>query len=183
MTVCETALPGVLLFVPARHRDARGAFEETWHRARYAEAGVPERFVQDNVSFSEAGVLRGLHFQHPAGQGKLLTVLQGAVWDVAVDVRRASPTFGRWVGMTLSRVNGRQLYVPEGFAHGFVVTGEGALVHYKCTAYYAPEHEHSVRWDDPDLSIEWPVRAPVLSEKDQAAPRLRDLPPEALPAR
>ncbi len=182
MTVSETALPGVLLIAPTRYRDARGAFEETWHRARYtSEAGLPGDLVQDNVSLSKQGVLRGLHFQHPAGQGKLLSVLQGAVYDVVVDVRRGASTFGRWMGMTLSRADGRQLYVPEGFAHGFVVTSRAALFHYKCTAFYAPEHERSIRWDDPDLGIDWPVAAPVLSQKDAAAPRLRDLPPEALP--
>lgn len=181
MNVSETPLPGVLLLEPRVFRDARGAFLETWNQDRYRELGLPGRFVQDNVSSSARGVLRGLHYQHPEGQGKLVTVLHGEVFDVAVDIRAGSPTYGRWWGAILSGENSRQIYIPEGFAHGFVVTGESAIFSYKCTAYYAPSDEGSIRWDDPEIGIEWPVAAPVLSPKDAAAPTLRELPEGRLP--
>lgn len=181
MVTHPTRLPGVLILEPAVYRDARGFFLETWNQARYAEAGLPERFVQDNLSFSSRGVLRGLHYQHPHAQGKLLSVLQGEVFDVAVDLRVGSPTFARWEGVTLSAANRRQLYVPEGFAHGFLVTSETALVSYKCTEYYQPRYEAGVWWDDPDLGIAWPLAAPTLSPKDQAAPRLHTIPEGQLP--
>lgn len=183
MKVQSTELPGVVVFEPRRFADERGYFMEVWHRARYAEeGGAPPRFVQDNVSFSKRHVLRGLHYQHPHPQGKLVSVLQGRILDVAVDIRRGAPTFGRWVRAELSAETGRQIYVPEGFAHGFVVLSETALVHYKCTDFYAPDCEHSLRWDDPTLAIEWGVEAPQLSEKDAAAPTLDMLPEEALPS-
>jgi dTDP-4-dehydrorhamnose 3,5-epimerase len=172
MRVIETRLPGVLILEPRVFRDARGHFAETWQRERYREHGIPAEFVQDNMSFSQHGVLRGLHYQNPQPQGKLVSVLQGAVWDVAVDLRRGSNTFGRWVGVELTGESLRQLWIPEGFAHGFVVTGESALFSYKCTAPYAPEYEHSLRWNDPDLGITWPVDDPVVSAKDAAAPLL-----------
>ena len=161
--------------------DDRGFFMETWNGRRYEEAGLPARFVQDNLSFSARGVLRGLHFQNPNAQGKLVSVLRGEVFDVAVDVRVGSPTYGRWVGAYLSADNKRQLYVPEGFAHGFVVTSEDALFSYKCTDYYDPETERSVLWNDPDIGIEWPLDVPTLSKKDEAALPLREIPEDALP--
>jgi dTDP-4-dehydrorhamnose 3,5-epimerase len=138
--------------------------------------------VQDNVSYSVRGVLRGLHLQHPRGQGKLVSVLRGEVFDVAVDVRRGSPTFGCWAGYTLSAENARQLYIPAGFAHGFAVTGDDALVVYKVTCYHHPAGDVAVAWDDPDVGVEWPVRAPISRSGDRAAPRLRDLAAELLPA-
>jgi dTDP-4-dehydrorhamnose 3,5-epimerase len=181
MTAEETDLPGVLLLKPPVFRDERGFFRETWRAERYAAAGIPDRFVQDNVSLSTRGVLRGLHFQEPSPQGKLVSVLRGEVWDVAVDVRVGSPTFGRWAGYTLSDENGWQLWVPEGFAHGFVVTSAEALFSYKCTDVYRPEAESTLLWNDPDLAIEWPGAAPLVSAKDEGGARLRDLPPERLP--
>lgn len=177
----ETTLPGVLVIEPERYRDDRGYFMEVWQRDRYAESGLPSRFVQDNISYSKQDVLRGLHFQHPQPQGKLVTVLEGRIFDVAVDIRRGAPTFGEWTGEILSRDNGRQLYVPEGFAHGFVVLSETALVHYKCTAFYAPGCEHSLRWDDTRLGIAWPVDDPVVSEKDGQAPTLETIEKDELP--
>jgi dTDP-4-dehydrorhamnose 3,5-epimerase len=181
MRVIETRLPGVLILEPRVFRDERGHFAEMWQRERYREAGLDLNFVQDNVSVSHRGVLRGLHYQNPQPQGKLVSVLQGAVWDVAVDVRRGSPTFGQWVGVELSGENLRQLWIPEGFAHGFVVTGELAVFSYKCTAYYSPLHDRSLRWDDPRLGIEWPVHSPLLSPKDAQAPLLADTPEAYLP--
>ncbi|MCA3749546.1 MAG: dTDP-4-dehydrorhamnose 3,5-epimerase [Rubrobacter sp.] len=181
MRVLETELPGVLVVEPQVFGDERGFFMESFNGRRYREAGLPEGFVQDNLSFSRRGVLRGLHFQHPQGQGKLVSVLRGEVFDVAVDVRRGSPTFGRWTGLSLSEENKRQLYIPPGFAHGFVVLSEAALFFYKCTEYYAPECERTVLWSDPEIGIDWPVGEPVLSEKDRAAPALREMPPGHLP--
>lgn len=177
MNVVDDALPGLRLIEPRIHRDERGHFLESWNRARYEEAGIPGGFVQDNVSWSERDVLRGLHYQEPYAQGKLITVLHGEVWDVAVDIRTDSETFGKWMGLTLSADNGRQLYIPEGFAHGFVVVSDGALFSYKCTDYYHPEAEKTIRWDDPELGIEWPVRHPVLSDKDRAGEPLRSVAP------
>lgn len=171
MRVSPTALPGVLLVQPAIHRDMRGHFLETFHADRYAQAGIPGPFVQDNLSFSQRGVLRGLHYQWPNPQGKLVYVLQGEVFDVAVDIRRDSPTFGRWVGVTLSADNHHQLWIPPGFAHGFCVTSNTAYVAYKCTEYYAPQHEHCLRWSDPTVNITWPNldnKPPLVSPKDQA---------------
>jgi dTDP-4-dehydrorhamnose 3,5-epimerase len=176
------ALPDVLLFEPARLTDARGHFEETYSARRYAEFGVTGPFVQDNVSWSGARVLRGLHYQEPNAQGKLVGVLVGEAFDVAVDIRVGSPTFGRWVGEQLSATNGRQLWIPPGFAHGFVVTGAEALFAYKCTGYYDAASERSLRWDDPALGITWPVADPILSAKDAAAPLLASVPREHLPS-
>lgn len=181
MEILSTRLPGVVLLQPQVFGDERGFFMETWNRQRYAAAGLPEDFVQDNLSFSRHGVLRGLHFQQPGPQGKLVSVLQGAVFDVAVDIRQGSPTFGQWEGYELSAENRRQLYVPEGFAHGFCVTSETALFAYKCTRYYAPEHEGSILWNDPDIGIDWPLTEVELSAKDRDAPRLRDMPAGRLP--
>ncbi len=182
MKVSATELPGVLLIDTARFDDERGWFRETYQSQRYAEAGLPSRFVQDNVSRSRAGVLRGLHFQHPRGQGKLVSVLEGEIWDVAVDVRLGSATFGRWTGRTLSAENHRQLYTPSGFAHGFAVTSvREALVMYKCTELYEPAAERTLRWDDPELAIRWPVEVPLVSDKDRVGLRLRELAEGSLP--
>ncbi|SEM06451.1 dTDP-4-dehydrorhamnose 3,5-epimerase [Stigmatella aurantiaca] len=177
MKVTETAIPGVLLIEPKVFGDDRGFFLETFHAQRYADAGIPGPFVQDNYSRSAKGTLRGLHFQEPQPQGKLVQVVAGAVFDVAVDIRRGSPTFGKWVGVELSAENRRQLWVPPGFAHGFCVTSESADFQYKCTALYSPQNERSILWNDPDLGITWPLSGePKLSAKDAAAPRLKDAP-------
>jgi dTDP-4-dehydrorhamnose 3,5-epimerase len=181
MKVVTTALPGVLIVEPRVFGDARGFFFESWNAQRYAAAGIREAFVQDNVSRSARGVLRGLHLQQPGAQGKLVGVLEGEVFDVAVDVRRGSPHFGRAVTVRLSAADHRQLYVPPGFAHGFQVLSDSALFSYKCTEYYRPETEISIAWDDPDLAIEWPLAAPVLSEKDRRGCRLRELAPDQQP--
>ncbi len=181
MKVRETALPGVLVVEPQVFGDARGFFFETYRAQRYAEAGIPASFVQDNASLSERGVLRGLHLQNPNPQGKLIYVLQGEMFDVAVDVRVGSPTFARWTGTVLSGENKLQFYVPEGFAHGICVLSETALIAYKCTDVYTPASELSILWNDPAIGIEWPVDGPLLSPKDAAAPRLGDIDPGRLP--
>ncbi|HRU04654.1 MAG TPA: dTDP-4-dehydrorhamnose 3,5-epimerase [Candidatus Brocadiia bacterium] len=175
MKIEPTALPDVLLIRPQVFGDERGFFMETFHEAKMAAQGLRERFVQDNLSRSVKGALRGLHFQNPRGQGKLVRVVAGAVFDVAVDVRRGSPTFGRWVAQELSAENKLALYVPPGFAHGFCVLSESADFFYKCTDFYAPEHEHGILWNDPDIGIAWPVRDPILSAKDSRYPRLASL--------
>lgn len=177
----ETRLPGVVLIESPVFRDDRGHFEELWRSDRFAEVGLPSEFAQDNLSYSTRGVLRGLHYQHPSAQGKLVAVLRGAIFDVAVDIRQRSPHFGQWVGVELVAGQGRRLYVPEGFAHGFVVTGEEAVVLYKCTQLYAPREEGSVLWNDPDLGITWPVAEPKLSAKDRQALRLSEIPADRLP--
>ena len=181
MQITETNLPDVLLIEPNVYGDKRGFFMETWQAEHYANAGIVGSFVQDNLSFSQKGVLRGLHFQYPNSQGKLVYVLSGEVFDVAVDVRVNSPTFGKWVGYNLSSENKRQLWVPEGFAHAFCVTSETALFAYKCTALYSPKDEHSLRWNDPDIGINWPTDSPSLSEKDKAAKFLSEFKPDDLP--
>jgi dTDP-4-dehydrorhamnose 3,5-epimerase len=180
MNVIPGDIPGLLILEPKVHGDSRGFFMELWHQRRYAEAGMNVSFVQDNVSLSRRGILRGLHFQNPTPQGKLVQVLQGEVFDVAVDIRRSSPTFGRWQGVTLSAENKRQFFVPEGFAHGFLVTSETALFYYKCTEFYLPANELALRWDDPALGIAWPNRTPLISDRDAKAPCLQDLPAEKL---
>lgn len=185
MKVSPTPLPGILLIEPRVFGDDRGHFFEAWSNSRYGEAGLEGPFVQDNLSVSRRGVLRGLHYQHPNGQGKLVTVLDGSVYDVVVDIRRGSATFGRWWGTELDGESHRQLWVPPGFAHGFLVTGDRAVFSYKCTEYYRPADEGSVRWDDPDLAIAWPdpgPAGPVVSGKDRDAPLLRELAPDRLPA-
>jgi len=180
MKTTPTKIPGVLIVEPQVFGDARGFFMETWQRDRYAEAGLPTNFVQDNLSRSRKGVLRGLHFQNPSPQGKLVSVLQGEVFDVAVDIRSGSPTFGEWVGVLLNEENKRQLWVPPGLAHGFVVTSDEALFGYKCTEFYAPTAEGTILWNDPDLGIDWPISEPLLAAKDRAGLRLRDVPAERL---
>jgi dTDP-4-dehydrorhamnose 3,5-epimerase len=173
MNVIETRLPGVLVLEPRVLRDERGCFAEMWHRDRYAALGIPDAFAQDNISLSRRRVLRGLHFQvEPRTQGKLVSVLQGEVWDVAVDLRSGSSTFGEWVGVELAGENLRQMWIPAGFAHGFVVTGESALFSYRCTEVYSPGHERGLRWNDPEIGIEWPVQDPIVSRKDTEAPLL-----------
>jgi dTDP-4-dehydrorhamnose 3,5-epimerase len=181
MNLIQTELPGVTIIEPKVFGDARGYFMETFNQARYEALGLPPRFVQDNVSSSRRGVLRGLHFQNPFGQGKLVYVLQGEVFDVAVDIRLGSPTVGQWVGVTLSSENKRQFYVPPGYAHGFCVTSETCLFAYKCTELYHPETERGVRWNDPAIGIEWPIAEPLVSEKDARAPLLAEISPIHLP--
>ena len=180
MNVIPCELAGLLILEPKVFGDPRGFFLETWNQRRYREVGLDLNFVQDNLSLSRQDTLRGLHFQNPTPQGKLVSVWQGEVFDVVVDLRRSSPTFARSHGLRLSADNKRQFFIPPGFAHGFVVLSETALFHYKCTDFYTPKDELTLRWDDPDLAIEWPVPAPVLSAKDATAPRLRDLPRERL---
>lgn len=176
MRIIETRLPGVLLIEPQVFGDERGFFQEIWQGDRYTVNGINGPFVQDNLSRSSKGVLRGLHFQEPGPQGKLVQVISGAVFDVAVDIRKGSPTFGVWVGEELSETNHRQLWVPQGFAHGFCVISESADFIYKCDAPYCPTDEHAIRYDDPDIGIAWPVTNPLLSERDSGAPRLCDAP-------
>lgn len=172
MKFLPTALPEVIVVEPDVFKDERGFFLETWHQERYREGGLPETFVQDNHSFSVRNVLRGLHAQLRHPQGKLVGVVVGEIFDVAVDIRPGSPTFGKWVGEILSGENFRQLWIPPGFAHGFCVLSETAHVLYKCTELYRREDEVGVLWSDPDIGIEWPVREPLLSEKDRIASTL-----------
>ncbi|MBL4719601.1 MAG: dTDP-4-dehydrorhamnose 3,5-epimerase [Alphaproteobacteria bacterium] len=176
MRIIQTALPEVLIFEPKSFSDSRGVFFESWRDESYAAAGVSENFVQDNVSSSSKGTLRGLHFQEPNGQGKLVMALAGAVFDVAVDIRRGSPRFGQWCGVELSAENRQQLWIPPGFAHGFQALQDNTVFHYKCTAYYSPSDEGAIRWDDPEIGIDWPIQPPLLSDKDRTPPLLRDAP-------
>ena len=175
MKVSPTKLPDVLVIELATYQDARGYFMETYQQQRYADAGIVGHFCQDNLSFSVRNTLRGLHFQSPQAQAKLVQVIAGAIFDVAVDVRVGSPTFGQWDGVTLSRANKRQVYVPQGFAHGFCVLSESAHVAYKCSDYYNPKDEGGILWSDPAVAIDWPVKNPTLSDKDQQYPCLTDL--------
>ena len=168
-------IPGVVLIEPEIFRDDRGFFFEVCHREKFEAAGLPGTFVQDNQSYSHRHVLRGLHAQARKPQGKLVRALQGEIFDVAVDIRPGSPTFGRWVSAVLSGDNNRQLWVPPGFVHGFCVTSDFATVQYKCTELYAPGDEIGVLWNDPEIGIEWPVAEPVLNAKDLALPKLQDL--------
>lgn len=174
LTVIPGALSGVLLVQPKVFPDARGYFSETYQADKYRAAGLDRVFVQDNYSFSHRHVLRGLHFQRAYPQGKLVYVVRGEIFDVAVDLRQDSPTYGQWEGYTLSEDNHHQLFVPEGFAHGFVVLSESAIVHYKCTDIYRPGDEGGLRWDDPAIGVQWPVSKPILSDKDAALPLLPD---------
>lgn len=181
MKVIQTSLPGCVVIEPAVFGDARGMFFETWNAERFAEHGLPTKFVQSNVSTSVKGVLRGLHYQWPRPQGKLVSVLEGEVYDVAVDIRRGSPTFGRWEAVLLSAENHRQFWIPEGFAHGFAVLSERAVFSYLCTDVYVKEADAGVRWNDADIAVDWPISAPTLSAKDENAPFLKDIPGERLP--
>jgi len=177
--VIPANIPSVLIIEPDVHVDVRGFFLETYHADKYRAAGIADVFVQDNHSRSAGSTIRGLHLQLGRPQGKLIRVIEGEIFDVAVDVRRGSPTFGKWVGVTLSAENFKQCYIPKGFAHGFAVTSGAAQVEYKCTDIYDAASEVGIAWDDPDIAIVWPVSAPVLSERDKRHPRLaevRDLP-------
>ena len=175
MKVTRTALPGVLVIEPEVYSDARGFFLESYHARRYHRQGLPLDFVQDNHSLSRHGTLRGLHAQVSQAQAKLVRVIEGEVFDVAVDIRLGSPAFGRWTGVCLSAVNRRQLFIPEGFAHGFATTSPSAQVEYKCSRYYDPDDQVAIRWDDPEIGIEWPIRQPLLSAKDRDAPLLSQI--------
>lgn len=181
MKVVETSLPGCVIIEPAVFGDDRGFFFETWNADRYGQLGLPDKFVQSNVSSSARGVLRGLHYQWPNPQGKLVSVLEGEVYDVGVDIRRGSPTFGRWAAVILSAENKRQFWIPEGFAHGFAVLSERAIFSYLCTAQYDKSADASVRWNDADIAIDWPIDAPLLSDKDGKAPFLADVAEDRLP--
>lgn len=177
----QTELPGVVLIEPDVFEDRRGYFLETYHAKKYAEAGIAGPFVQDNFSKSIHATLRGLHYQRQHGQGKLVFVLEGAVFDVAVDIRHGSPTFGKWFAAELSVENKRQLYIPPGFAHGFCVLSDVAAFTYKCTEFYSAQDEAGILWSDPAIGIPWPTAAPLLSAKDQAYKGLADIPVAALP--
>jgi dTDP-4-dehydrorhamnose 3,5-epimerase len=181
MEIEATPIEGVWIVTPRVFQDPRGFSMETFQRERFEAAGLPGDFVQDNLSYSNRNTLRGLHFQNPAGQAKLVQAIQGEIFDVAVDIRVGSPTFGQWFGLRLSGTNNRQMYIAEGLAHGFCVLSETAHVTYKCTDYYAPAHEGGILWSDPEIGIDWPVDNPLLSEKDRTYPRLQDLAPENLP--
>lgn len=178
----RTSLPGVILVEPEVFKDSRGFFLETFHQEKYAEGEIPKTFVQDNHSHSRHGVLRGLHYQLGHAQGKLIYVVTGQIFDVAVDIRLGSPTFGQWVGVHLSSENKKQLFVPEGFAHGFCVLTDSADVIYKCTDFYATGDEHGIFWADPIIGVDWPIQHPVLSEKDRNNPKLDDIPEQFLPS-
>jgi dTDP-4-dehydrorhamnose 3,5-epimerase len=181
MKLIETNLPGCVVIEPRVFGDARGFFYEGWNRSRFAEAGLDFNVVQSNVSSSARGVLRGLHYQWPNPQGKLVNVLEGEVFDVAVDIRRGSPTFGRWTGVMLTAENKRHFWIPEGFAHGFAVVSERAVFSYLCTNVYDPAADAGIRWNDAALGIDWPIAQPILSAKDEAAPFLADVPEDRLP--
>jgi dTDP-4-dehydrorhamnose 3,5-epimerase len=181
MKVIRTELPDCVIIEPAVFGDSRGCFYEVWNADSYAREGLHAKFVQSNVSSSVRGVIRGLHYQWPNPQGKLVSVLEGEVYDVAVDIRRGSPTFGRWNAVILSSDNKRQFWMPEGFAHGFAVLSERAIFSYLCTAQYDKESDAGVRWDDPAIGIDWPIGSPLLSEKDSKTPFLADVPEDRLP--
>ena len=181
MNIIETKLPGVLILEPKVFSDERGHFLESWHSRRYEDAGIRGTFVQDNISFSKKGVLRGLHYQFPQSQGKLIQVLSGRIVDVAVDIRVGSPAYGHWFSEEISDTNHKQMFIPPGFAHGYCVTSETAVFAYKCTEFYNPATEHGIIWNDPELNIDWPVREPALSAKDKNYSRLKDIAPEKLP--
>ena len=175
MKVSKTGLDGVLVIEPKVFRDSRGIFYESYSGIKYEEHGIPSHFVQDNHSVSTRGTVRGLHYQVNPGQAKLVRVARGEVFDVVVDIRKNSPTRGKWWGTRLSETNYLQLYIPVGFAHGFCVLSESAEFLYKCSDYYSPENERGIIWNDPDLAIDWPTEQPILSEKDQTHPRFRDI--------
>ncbi len=171
----ETAIPGIILIEPTLHRDDRGFFLESYRESEYRDGGIRARFVQDNHSSSVKDTLRGLHGQNPNPQGKLVRVIEGEIFDVSVDVRRGSPTYGKHFATRISADNFHQLYIPPGVLHGFLVTSDVAQVIYKCTDFYRPEADFSVAWNDPELGIAWPIESPILSEKDRCAPRLEDV--------
>lgn len=175
MEIERTGIDGVIIVKPQVHGDARGFFVETWQQERYAAVGIDLPFVQDNHSRSARGILRGMHFQRKHPQGKLVYVSLGTIFDVVVDIRPQSPTFGQWIGVTLDAAQQHQLWVPPGMAHGFLALSDAVHLHYKCTDFYRPEDEGSLRWDDPDIAIAWPCADPVLSGKDAAAPLWREV--------
>ncbi len=181
MRILETGLDGVVIIEPRVHGDDRGFFQESWKASSYAAHGLPARFEQTNISRSVKGALRGLHYQYRQAQGKLVSVFEGRIFDVAVDLRPASSSFGQWAGVELSAENHRQLYIPEGFAHGFIVLSSSALFHYHCTTEYSPHYDAAIAWNDPDIGVKWPCKPNTISAKDRAAPLLRDVPEERLP--
>ena len=181
MRVLETGLDGVVIIEPRVHGDDRGFFQECWKASSFGRSGLPTAFSQTNVSRSAKGVLRGLHYQYRQPQGKLVSVYEGRIFDVAVDIRQGSPSFGQWAGVELSADNHRQLYIPEGFAHGFIVLSSNALFNYHCTTEYSPQYDVAIAWNDPDIAVKWPCEPDAISEKDRAAPLLRDVPVECLP--
>ena len=181
MKCMETALPGVLVLQPDVHRDSRGFFLETYRRDRFADLGISDQFVQDNHSRSTQGTLRGLHYQLRHSQAKICRVIEGEALDVVVDIRHGSPTFGRWVAVLLSAEKQNQIYVPKGFAHGFLAKSPSVQLLYKCSEFYQPDDEHGVLWNDPDLAIAWGEAEPLLSEKDRRLPLLAGIPPARLP--
>ena len=181
MRVLETGLDGVVIIEPCVHGDERGFFQESWKASSYGEHGLPIAFAQANISRSAKGVLRGLHYQFQQPQGKLVSVLEGRIFDVAVDIRPGSASFGQWAGVELNADNHRQLYIPEGFAHGFIVLSRSALFHYHCTTEYSVQYDAAIAWNDPDIAVKWPCEPESVSEKDRVAPFLRDVPAERLP--
>ncbi|MEA5122822.1 dTDP-4-dehydrorhamnose 3,5-epimerase [Xanthomonas floridensis] len=181
MKVIETSLPGCFVIEPRVLGDERGQFFEAWNAERFDQHGFPARFLQSNISTSTKGVLRGLHYQWPRPQGKLVSVLEGEVYDVAVDIRRGSPYFGQWTAAILSAENNRQFWIPEGFAHGFAVLSERAVFSYLCTDIYVHDADASVRWNDATIGVDWPISSPILSGKDRAAPLLEDIDDARLP--
>lgn len=181
VNIKQLTIPGVFVIEPKCFEDNRGYFMETYHQQKYQKAGINQAFVQDNHSHSSRGVLRGLHYQLKNPQGKLIYAVTGTIFDVAVDIRKGSPTFGQWTGAELSAENKRQIYVPQGFAHGFVVLSESADVIYKCTNLYTPGDEYGVLWSDPEIGIDWPVKNPILSQKDLENPGLKEISKSNLP--
>lgn len=181
MKVVESDLPGVRIIEPAVFKDSRGKFMEIYHHERYRNEKIDETFIQDNVSYSGQNTLRGLHYQYPHAQAKLVQVVLGEVFDVAVDIRKGSRTFGKWVGVHLSDTNHRQLFIPKGYAHGFCVLSQSAVFMYKCSDVYHPETEYGILWSDPKIGITWPISQPLLSEKDASYPLLQDVADHRLP--
>ncbi len=181
MKIIPTSLKGLLIVEPEVFQDSRGYFMETYHQDRYREYGIDPCFVQDNLSYSVQGTLRGLHYQIKHAQAKLVQVISGEIYDVAVDIRSESETFGKWASVHLSGTNKRQFFIPEGFAHGFCVISETTLFSYKCSDVYSPQDEGGVLWSDPHIGIDWPVKNPIISKKDSQYPRLFDILPENLP--
>ena len=180
MHIIATEIEDVRIIEPRVFKDDRGYFLESYHLRRFESGGLPEVFVQDNLSFSVQNTLRGLHFQVTQPQAKLIQVITGEIFDVAVDIRRHSPTFGRWVGVHLSEHNKRQVFIPKGFAHGFCVLSESAHVTYKCSDFYAPDDEGGILWSDPTIGIKWPITHPIVSDKDEHLPIISDIPPDEL---
>jgi dTDP-4-dehydrorhamnose 3,5-epimerase len=181
LRLLETGLDGVVIIEPQVHGDERGFFQEIWKAGSYEKYGLPVTFSQANISRSTKGILRGLHYQVRQAQGKLVSVFEGRIFDVAVDIRPGSLSFGQWAGVELSAASHRQLYVPEGFAHGFIVLSDSALIHYHCTTEYAPQYDAAIAWNDPDIAVKWPCEPVVISQKDSDAPFLRDVPVKRLP--